>query len=330
MAALLGGGANGRGKVLNRETLSVMTEPHYRLDERLPAMGLAFLLDDFGEHRVAGHDGGWPGFLSSMHICPAFKVGVVVFVNASSRAAHEAADGLMRGLLGVPEPSSRLPRAGVLESPHLWSELRGFYGPEGPLNTNLRLWGTYAGELEVRVEGKHLVLRALAGPLRKGGRLYPIDSLDPLAFEVLVEGQAHPVVFGREREGGPREQVVRRVRPADQAPEGREPALQGAGRGGDGFGRSNVDRRKGTASAEGTLRSVDGPRRYLRVPLRLATIANAHHKLREVGFRLPHPYLLGPIYLQRIEQIISTRLAPALHACANRSLSMTRSPDKRG
>jgi CubicO group peptidase (beta-lactamase class C family) len=202
VAALLGGGANGRGKVLNRETLSVMTEPHYRLDERLPAMGLALLLDDFGGHTVASHDGGWPGFLSSMHICPAFEVGVVVFVNASSRAAHEAADGLMRGLLGVPEPSSRLPRAGVLESPHLWSELRDFYGPEGPLNTNLRLWGTYAGELEVRVEGKHLVLRALAGPLRKGGRLYPIDSLDPLAFEVLVEGQAHPVVFGREREGG--------------------------------------------------------------------------------------------------------------------------------
>ena len=202
VAALLGGGANGRGKVLNRETLSVMTEPHYRLDERLPAMGLALLLDDFGGHKVASHDGGWPGFLSSMHICPAFEVGVVVFVNASSRAAHEAADGLMRGLLGVPEPSSRLPRAGVLESPHLWPELRGFYGPEGPLNTNLRLWGTYAGELEVRVEGKHLVLRALAGPLRKGGRLYPIDSLDPPAFEVLVEGQAHPVVFGREREGG--------------------------------------------------------------------------------------------------------------------------------
>ena len=25
--------------------------------------------------------------------------------------------------------------------------------------------------------------------------------MDPLAFEVLVEGQAHPVVFGREREG---------------------------------------------------------------------------------------------------------------------------------
>jgi CubicO group peptidase (beta-lactamase class C family) len=198
VAALLGGGANERGRVLKRETLSLMMEPHYRLEDRLPAMGLAFLLEDFDGHTVAGHDGGWPGFLSSMLLCPAEEVGVVAFVNASSKAAHEAADELMRGLLDVPGPPSRLPRAGVLESPHLWPELRGFYGPEGPLNTNLRLWGMYAGELEIRVEDKHLVLRALAGPLRKGARLYPTDPSDPLAFEVLVEGQAHPVVFGRE------------------------------------------------------------------------------------------------------------------------------------
>jgi CubicO group peptidase (beta-lactamase class C family) len=201
VAALLGGGANQHGRVLKSETLSLMLEPHYRLDERLPAMGLAFLLDDFDGHTVAGHDGGWPGFLSSMLICPAQGVGVVAFVNATSKAAHETANGLMRGLLGVAEPASRLPQPGVLESPHLWPELCGFYGPEGPLTTNLRLWGTYAGELEVRVKNKHLVVRALAGPLRKGARLYPTDPSNPLAFELLVEGQAHPVVFGRRREG---------------------------------------------------------------------------------------------------------------------------------
>jgi hypothetical protein len=107
------------------------------------------------------------------------------------------------GAAGRPGAPSRLPHAGVLESPHLWPELRGFYGPEGPLNTNLRLWGTYAGELlEVRVEDKHLVVRALAGPLRKGARLYPTDPSDPLAFEVLIEGQTHPVVFRREHEEG--------------------------------------------------------------------------------------------------------------------------------
>ena len=202
VAALLAGGANEHGRVLKRETLSLMMEPHYRLDDRLPAMGFAFLLDDFDGYTMTSHDGGWPGFLSSMLLCPAEEVGIVAFVNASSKAAHDAAHELMRGLLDVAEPSSRLPHAGVLESPHLWPELRGFYGPGGPLNTNLRLWGTYAGELEVRVEDKHLVLRTLAGPLRKSARLYPTDPSNPLAFEALIEGQVYPVVFGREHEAG--------------------------------------------------------------------------------------------------------------------------------
>ena len=88
VAALLRGGANEHGRVLEPETLSPMMEPHYRLDERLPAMGLAFLLDAFDGHLMAGHDGGWPGFLSSMLLCPEEELGVVVFVNASSLAAQ--------------------------------------------------------------------------------------------------------------------------------------------------------------------------------------------------------------------------------------------------
>jgi hypothetical protein len=92
-------------------------EPHYRLDERLPAMGLAFLLDAFDGHLIAGHDGGWPGFLSSMLLCPEEDLGVVVFVNASSLAAQEAAQGLMEAMLDVPEPASRLPKKGILGSP---------------------------------------------------------------------------------------------------------------------------------------------------------------------------------------------------------------------
>lgn len=201
-AALIGGGANEHGRVLEPRTLSLMMEPHFSLDPRLPALGLAFVLDDFDGHTVAGHDGGWPGFLSSMLACPAEGVGVVAFVNAASKAAHQAADGLMRDLLGLPGPASRLPRGGVLESPHLWPELRGFYGPEGPLNVKLRPWLAYAGEVEVRVQDRHLALRALAGPLRKGARLYPTDPRDPLAFESLIEGRAFPVVFGRDPEEG--------------------------------------------------------------------------------------------------------------------------------
>jgi CubicO group peptidase (beta-lactamase class C family) len=77
VSALLGGGANQHGRVLKPVTLSLMMEPHYHLDERLPAMGLAFVLDDFGGYAVAGHDGGWPGFLSSMLVCPAQDFDVV-------------------------------------------------------------------------------------------------------------------------------------------------------------------------------------------------------------------------------------------------------------
>jgi hypothetical protein len=202
VAVLLGGGANERGRVLEPETLSLMMEPHYRLDERLPAMGLAFLLDDLDGHRIAGHDGGWPGFISSMLLCPEEEVAIVAFANASSPAAQEASQELIRHLLEVPEPASRLPKKGILEAPHLWPELRGFYGPVGPLNTNSRAWLMYAGELEVHVEDNHLAMRTLVGPFRKGVRLYPMDPADPLAFEAIYEGHTFRVVFERGARSG--------------------------------------------------------------------------------------------------------------------------------
>jgi CubicO group peptidase (beta-lactamase class C family) len=202
VAALLGGGANRHGRVLKAETLSLMMQPYYRLDERLPAMGLSFLLDDLDGHRVAGHDGGWSGFVSSMVLCPEEELAIVVFVNASSLAAHEVSQDLIRRMLAVPEPASRLPKKGILESPHLWPELRGFYGPVGPLNINSRVWLMYAGELEVLVEDNHLAIRTLVGPFRKGVRLYPTDPADPLVFEAVYEGQTFRVVFERDAGSG--------------------------------------------------------------------------------------------------------------------------------
>jgi CubicO group peptidase (beta-lactamase class C family) len=195
MAALLAGGANEHGRVLEPETLSLMMEPRYRLDERLPAMGLAFLLDNLDGHLIAGHDGGWPGFVSSMVLCPEEELAIVALANATSLAAHEVSRDLIRRLLDVPEPA--LPKKGMLESPHLWPELRGFYGPVGPLNVSSRAWLMYAGELEIFVEDNHLAMRTLVGPFRKGVRLYPVDSTDPLAYEAVYEDQPFRVVFGR-------------------------------------------------------------------------------------------------------------------------------------
>lgn len=196
--ALLGGGANRHGRVLGAETLALMMEPHYRLSERLPAMGLAFLLYRLNGHEIAGHDGGWPGFVSSMLLCPEEELGIVVLANSSSHVAHEVSEGLIGRMLDVPEPASSLPKKGILESPRLWPQLRGFYGPERILTAPSHVWPAYAGEIEVLATKNHLTMRALTGPLRKGARLYPVDAAEPLAFEVRIEGHPQPVVFGRD------------------------------------------------------------------------------------------------------------------------------------
>jgi hypothetical protein len=64
--ALLNDGANESGSVLSPDSLEEMLRPRYRPDERLPATGLAFFLDEIDGHRVAGHDGNNPGFNSSV------------------------------------------------------------------------------------------------------------------------------------------------------------------------------------------------------------------------------------------------------------------------
>ncbi|MGH3130753.1 MAG: serine hydrolase domain-containing protein, partial [Gaiellaceae bacterium] len=64
VAALTGGGANEHGRAVSAETLVLMLTPQYEPDPRLASVGLSFMLERFGRHRVAGHDGGWPGFVS--------------------------------------------------------------------------------------------------------------------------------------------------------------------------------------------------------------------------------------------------------------------------
>ncbi len=202
VAALMNGGRNEHGSVLKPETLSMMMEPHYRADERLPAMGLAFFLDALDGHATAGHDGGWPGFVSSMLVAPADDLGVVVFTNTSSMAPHAIATDLLGRLFGIPAETRQLPRPGILETPHLWPDLCGLYGPSKGFVSNARVWMEFGGEVEVFVQGNHLAVRSsLLGPTRKASRLYPIDAADPLVFETEVEGMRVPVVFRRNDAG---------------------------------------------------------------------------------------------------------------------------------
>jgi hypothetical protein len=117
--------------------------------------------------------------------------------------AHLLAASMLRCQLGLDDRTSNLPRPDIAESPHLWAELTGYYAPSPGFLTNLRAWQITAGEVQVLVKKRHLVVRALSPlpELRKGLRLYPIDESDPLLFAVNVEGLFVPVAFQRDHTG---------------------------------------------------------------------------------------------------------------------------------
>jgi CubicO group peptidase (beta-lactamase class C family) len=200
--ALLGGGANDYGRVLKPETLAMMTSPQYEIDPRLPAMGLAFMLGHEEGHKVVGHNGGWPGFLSSMWIAPERAVGVISFINTTRRMAASSPLGpaLMRAVLELP-PTPAAASTPILEHPFLWPELAGKYLPAAGLNTNARAWMFFGGRIKVAIKDDHLALFARLGPLRKGARLTPADPNDPMLFTAPLLGMPVDVLFRRNAVG---------------------------------------------------------------------------------------------------------------------------------
>ncbi len=129
-AALTNGGKNEFGSVLKPETLAMMMEPQMGTDLKVFGMGLAFILDQYGDHRIAWHNGGWPGFVSAMYVAPDDRLAVLVFTNSSSPAPDAIAIEVMHRLLGLPQPGEQIPMPGLLEAPHQWPELAGFLRPE--------------------------------------------------------------------------------------------------------------------------------------------------------------------------------------------------------
>lgn len=199
LAALVNGGA----PLLRPETFEQMLTPHGESDARMPAMGLAFMLDQLGEHRIAGHDGGWPGFVSSLLLAPDAGVGAVAFTNTSvGFAPHILTERVLARLLDVPLPVAT-ERPAVPASPHLWPELAGVYKPRPGVGTNFRWWPLIGGEVEIAVRHGHLVARAPSPvkALRRGVRLDAADGADPLAFEARHEDVVLPVRFSRGEDG---------------------------------------------------------------------------------------------------------------------------------
>ncbi len=200
ITALMNGGRNEFGQLLQPKTVEMMFTPHYQLDSRLQGMGYGFKIDAWGGQRVVSHDGLWLGFVSSMFVAPDADLGVIAVTN---RAASGAIVGLARQLLQRalgynPRPIKKQGAEEPPDHPELWPELVGFYAPTPGWNTNFRFWQQFGGEFEVYVDDGRLSLRANWGAWKSGFALKPADFDDPLAFAV----GSTPIVFRREGAGG--------------------------------------------------------------------------------------------------------------------------------
>lgn len=168
--------------LLKPETLALMMEPHYQLDNRLPAMGLSFGLDTLDGSRVATHYGKVPGFSSALLLVPSEELGVVVLANMASIAPMVLARDVLHHMLALPSDSALQVPSIVAESPHLWADLCGVYGVDSHVPTGNRLLADIGNEVDVVVKDGELVFRSLIGPLRSGIRLHAADRTDPLVF----------------------------------------------------------------------------------------------------------------------------------------------------
>jgi CubicO group peptidase (beta-lactamase class C family) len=195
VAALLGGGANEHGRVLEPATLATMFDPHYQPDARLPGMGLGFFRADAAGHGLVFHDGILPGFNSELLVAPDDGIGVIGLTNGSSGAFAWLSielGGLLRELLGVPEDSLR---SDAPHHPEVWAGLCGRY-LFPPRISDLRQRLMLGGGAEVFVRGGRLMVRLLTPvpALYRGLPLVPDDDADPYVFRLDLSQFAMPPV----------------------------------------------------------------------------------------------------------------------------------------
>jgi CubicO group peptidase (beta-lactamase class C family) len=200
--ALLGGGSNDSGTILDPATLAMMFEPQWQPDPRLAGVGLGFFRAVLGGHLVVRHQGTHPGFHSEMALAPDDGVGVVAFTNGAHQPDFwlpAAVSGLLRDLVGAgPGGQSAIPKR-----PELWDDICGWYRLDAGL-TDVRLRGMLGVGAEVFVSRGRLMFRFLTPipSLARGFPLEPDDPHDPLVFRIdLPEEGLDPIriIFGQDR-----------------------------------------------------------------------------------------------------------------------------------
>jgi CubicO group peptidase (beta-lactamase class C family) len=182
ISALLAGGANEHGTVLNPETLDALFAPQYQPDPRLAGVGLAFYRREVGGHLFIEKSGLIPAFASQMCIAPDDGVGVVAFTNGA-RGAHgwlgPEVSGILGQVVGAPDQAIR---TDVPHHPESWSDLCGRYSLQGSWR-DVDKWLIAGAEIVVR--GGRLVLRPQTPiPGLRGFPLHPDDEGDPHVFRV--------------------------------------------------------------------------------------------------------------------------------------------------
>jgi Beta-lactamase len=185
LAALLAGGANEHGFVLEPATVASMFAAQFQPHPRIPGMGLAFWRHHAGERPVVEHQGLLPGFDSQILVAPDDGVGVMAFTNGTRGGAGwipTEMSRLVNHLLGVPD---EVIRTDVPQRPEVWGDLCGWYCLPGPL-TDVRLRASLGAGVEVFVRRGQLLIRILSPipAFYKGFPLHPDDETDPYAFRI--------------------------------------------------------------------------------------------------------------------------------------------------
>jgi CubicO group peptidase (beta-lactamase class C family) len=188
-AALLGGGTNEHGTVLEPGSVAAMFAPQYRPDPRIPGMGLAFFRGEAGGHPVVEHQGVLSGFDSQVFLAPDDGVGVVAFTNGTRQGGFwlPAETGrLLEGLIGVAHTGIR---ADVPHHPEVWADFCGLYVLHGPLS-DVRIRGALGAGMQVLLRRglPHLRLLSPAGVVTGALPRHPDDPTDPSACRVDHRG----------------------------------------------------------------------------------------------------------------------------------------------
>jgi CubicO group peptidase (beta-lactamase class C family) len=185
LAALLGGGANDNGRILEPATMATMFEPQYQTDPRVPGMGLAFWRADMGGHLAVDAPGIITGFNSQLWVAPDDGVAVMAFTNGTQGGMIwmlPEIGSMLKQLLGVPE---EVVRTDVPHHPELWVDLCGWY-PVSAQMTDMQVRAIAGLGAEVFVRQGQLMIRALSAipAAYRGFPLHPDDPNDPYVFRI--------------------------------------------------------------------------------------------------------------------------------------------------